>query len=160
MKKSTLTKVAIAMIVSFGLSQSLIASGDIELAQGKHKKILTNSMLAVLPSLPKINKKIIALVQDLTYGKSPAVVITELVDFYKNTQEPLLKAITELVRQKKYLKASIEIALLLRNSIPDSMPRASEIEQWILDLSEILTCVESILEFMKNNPKMVAMIIK
>lgn len=151
MKKKINFISTVVLLLSLVVSQSLIASEQALLPHVRNKKVLSSSMFAVLPSLRKINKKIIALVQEITYGKTPVEVVSELTDFYKNTQEPLLRVIIELIRQKKYLKASIDVAQLLMNAIPDGMSNAAEIEGWISDLKEILSCVDSLLAFVKNN---------
>jgi len=121
-------------------------------------KPFKQSMLAVLPSLQKINKDLIDLVQDLTYGKTPEQVVKELTDFFKDTQAPLIKAAVELGRQKKYVAASIKVAQALLNMLPSNSSYSGEVQEWISDLNTILTCVEQVLVVIKDNPQLVAII--
>lgn len=160
MEKCIRYTVMAGIFLSSGVYCKAEASDTIHIAESNQANILTRDMLATLPILKNINRNLMGLIQDLTYGKTPQQIISALAHFYVNTEKPLVKATIDLIRQKNYISAAIDAAQLILNALPSNTPRAGEVQQWIADLNEILTCIENILMFIKDNPQLVAMILK
>ncbi len=151
---------ALLVIVSMIGNSDIIAASTTPSVSESKQGLFSDSMLGTLPSLNQIDQDLIGLVQDLTYGKTPEQIVSALVHFYAYSEMPLAKAAIQLIHQKSYVSAAIDIAQLLVDALPINSPDAYEINAWISDLNVILSGVEYVLFFIKGNPQLVAMIVK
>jgi hypothetical protein len=117
-----------------------------------------DAMFAKLP-LSQLDDKLIELVAELTYGKSPKQVVQAIADFYKNTGMPLVKAVKLLVKQRDYVGAATDVAQCIFDVLPANSADKVRVAAWISDLKMIATCIEYVLVIIHDNPALVAKIL-
>lgn len=150
---------AIFLLVS--IAQADIKTGDTRIAVFHSEyPLFSDTMLYVLPSLQHIDQELMRFVIQETYGKTPEQIIAGLTYFYIHTADPLLTAARALAEHKDYLDAAIDVTQCILDALPAYSAQATEVQEWLDDLNIVCTCVEYVLLILKDNPQLVALILK
>ncbi len=153
------------MVLGIGFAVMALAQADIKKddmqirAFRARYPLFSDAMFYALP-LHHIDQDLMNFVLQETYGKTPEQVIGGLIYFYAHTADPLLTAAHQLAQHKDYLDAAIDVTRCLLDALPAYSPQATEAQEWLDDLETLCTCVEYVLMILKDNPQIVAMILK
>lgn len=108
--------------------------------------------------LRNLDQKLIALVAQLTYGKTANEVIDEIQEYYVNTALPLIIAVKNLMQQDDYLAAAVELLEWVVDSLPDDSARRASIVQWLDEISAVRVYVRYALTVIQQDARFAQML--